>query len=106
MGEVEVGTNSYAIETSVTADTYIIVVACNAQGESEALASVKIQDLTPDSPEQEPEPVDNGGIYFLMPQELLNLLDGHSLIYGRCCHCPSKFVWVDFWNMQFPAKLP
>ena len=65
LGEVEVGTNSYAIETSVTADTYIIVVACNAQGESEALASVKIQDLTPDSPEQEPEPVDNGGIYFL-----------------------------------------
>ena len=26
---------------------------------------MKIQDLTPDSPEQEPEPVDNGGIYFL-----------------------------------------
>ncbi|MEI3118691.1 MAG: fibronectin type III domain-containing protein [Parabacteroides johnsonii] len=41
LGEVEAGTNSYAIETSVTADTYIIVVTCNAQGESEALASVK-----------------------------------------------------------------
>ena len=49
----------------LTVGAYIIVVACNAQGESEALASVKIQDLTPDSPEQEPEPVDNGGIYFL-----------------------------------------
>lgn len=62
LGEVEVGTNSYAIETSITADTYIVVVTCNAQGESEALASVKIQDLTP---EPEPEPIDNGGIYFL-----------------------------------------
>ncbi|WP_455642816.1 DUF5074 domain-containing protein [Parabacteroides sp.] len=65
LGEVEVGTNSYAIETSITADTYIIVVACNAQGESDALASVKIQDLTPESPGPEPEPTDNGGIYFL-----------------------------------------
>lgn len=67
LGEVEVGTNSFPIEAGIVPNAYLIVVTCNAQGESEALASVKIVDLKPSDPTpEEPEPtVDNGGIYFL-----------------------------------------
>lgn len=50
LGEVAVGTNSFKVEEGTALNTYILVVASNAQGESEALASFKVVDVKPGIP--------------------------------------------------------
>ena len=42
--------------------------------------------------------VDHGvlesGVKTLMTEQVLDLLDGHTLINGHCRQCPSELVWV------------
>lgn len=56
LGEVEVGTNSFEIPEGTTAAAYILVVASNDLGESEAIASFGVEDkgepIDPDVPEK------------------------------------------------------
>lgn len=56
LGEVEVGTNSFTIPEGTTVAAYILVVASNDLGESEAIASFGIEDkgepIAPDVPEK------------------------------------------------------
>lgn len=59
LGEVEVGTNSFAIPEGTVATAYILVVASNDLGESEAIASFGVEDkgkpvdpTDPDEPEK------------------------------------------------------
>ena len=42
----------------------------------------------------------HGGIDFLMPQELLDLLYGHSLVYGRRSQRPAELVRMDLREVQ------
>ena len=59
LGEVEVGTNSYTIQENTDFASYILVIAANLKGESNALAKVQITDLT-----EEPVPV-IPGVYIM-----------------------------------------
>ena len=42
----------------------------------------------------------HGGVDLLMPQELLDLLYGHSLVYGRRSQRPAEFVRMDLREVQ------
>lgn len=62
LGEAEVGSNSFTLPEGTAYSAYLLVVAANKMGESEAIASVKVEDAisTPIEPEKTFE-----GIYFL-----------------------------------------
>lgn len=59
LGEVEVGTNSYTIQENTDFTSYILVIAANLKGESNAIAKVQVTDLT-----EEPVPV-IPGVYIM-----------------------------------------
>ena len=40
-----------------------------------------------------------------MPQQLLYLFNWHSFVNSTCCHCPSKFMRMNLFHIQFSAKL-
>ena len=48
--------------------------------------------------------INHGGIDALMSKQLLNLLDGHSLINGHGRKGAAEFMRVDFRDVQLPAK--
>ena len=41
-----------------------------------------------------------------MPEQLLKLLYGHTLIYRHCCQRSAELVRVYFWNAQMSAQFP
>ena len=45
------------------------------------------------------------GIYALMTQELLDLLNRHSLIDCHCCQSSAKFMRMNFMKIKLPSNL-
>ena len=44
-------------------------------------------------------------IQTLMTEQVLDLLDRHTLVNGHCCQCPSELMWMYLCHVQSSTNL-